>query len=153
MTELFLNFMMFKTSFYVGAHVMLLAVCLYFASRAIADHKKGYLSNDLSRDSQRWTSAEIKIAAYVAIFQTSKLRLDQNYQAAINATLKRSDRSVMGQMRRVSALGAVKSDASQLTEDIALSLAAMTENEAERVFFESIISIGGDAELIRSLIK
>ena len=115
--------------------------------------KKGYLSNDLSRDSQRWTSAEIKIAAYVAIFQTSKLRLDQNYQAAINATLKRSDRSVMGQMRRVSALGAVKSDASQLTEDIALSLAAMTENEAERVFFESIISIGGDAELIRSLIK
>lgn len=115
--------------------------------------KRGYLSNDLSRDSQRWTSAEIKIAAYVAIFQTSKLRLDQNYQAAINATLKRSDRSVMGQMRRVSALGAVKSDASQLTEDIALSLAAMTENEAERVFFESIISIGGDAELIRSLIK
>tara|TARA_R110002126_G_scaffold286112_3_gene437532 strand:- start:357 stop:749 length:393 start_codon:yes stop_codon:yes gene_type:complete len=115
--------------------------------------KRGYLSNDLSRDSQRWTSAEIKIAAYVAIFQTSKLRLDQNYQAAINATLKRSDRSVMGQMRRVSALGAVKSDASQLTEDIALSLAAMTESEAERVFFESIISIGGDAELIRSLIK
>ena len=115
--------------------------------------KRGYLSNDLSRDSQRWTSTEIKIAAYVAIFQTSKLRLDQNYQAAINATLKRSDRSVMGQMRRVSALGAVKSDASQLTEDIALSLAAMTESEAERVFFESIISIGGDAELIRSLIK
>lgn len=115
--------------------------------------KKGYLSNDLSRDSQRWTSTEIKVAAYVAIFQTSKLRLDQNYQAAINATLKRSDRSVMGMMRRVSALGAVKSDASQLTEDIALSLAAMSENEAERVFFESIISIGGDAELIRSLIK
>ena len=115
--------------------------------------KKGYLSNDLSRDSQRWTSTEIKVAAYVAIFQTSKLRLDQNYQAAINATLKRSDRSVMGMMRRVSALGAVKSDASKLTEDIALSLAAMSENEAERVFFESIISIGGDAELIRSLIK
>lgn len=115
--------------------------------------KRGYLSNDLSRDSQRWTSDEIKIAAYVAIFQTSKLRLDQNYQAAINATLKRSDRSVMGQMRRVSALGAANSDASKLTEDIALSLAAMTESEAERVFFESIISIGGDAELIRSLIK
>ena len=145
MTELFLNF---------GAYFMLMAVTFYFASRAIASHNSnGYLSNDLSRDSQRWTSAEIKIAAYVAIFQTSKLRLDQNYQAAINATLKRSDRSVMGQMRRVSALGAVKSDASQLTEDIALSLAAMTENEAERVFFESIISIGGDAELIRSLIK
>jgi hypothetical protein len=115
--------------------------------------KRGYLSNDLSRDSQRWTETEIKIAAYVAIFQTSKLRLDQNYQAAINATLKRSDRSVMGQMRRVSALGAAKSDASKLTEDIALSLAAMSETEAERVFFESIISIGGDAELIRSLIK
>jgi len=115
--------------------------------------KRGYLSNDLSRDSQRWTETEIKIAAYVAIFQTSKLRLDQNYQSAINATLKRSDRSVMGQMRRVSALGAPKSDASKLTEDIALSLAAMSEAEAERVFFESIISIGGDAELIRSLIK
>ena len=145
MTELFLNF---------GAYFMLMAVAFYFASRAIASHNSnGYLSNDLSRDSQRWTSAEIKIAAYVAIFQTSKLRLDQNYQAAINATLKRSDRSVMGQMRRVSALGAANSDASKLTEDIALSLAAMTENEAERVFFESIISIGGDAELIRSLIK
>ena len=115
--------------------------------------KRGYLSNDLSRDSQRWTETEIKIAAYVAIFQTSKLRLDQNYQSAINATLKRSDRSVMGQMRRVSALGAPKSDASKLTEDIASSLAAMSEAEAERVFFESIISIGGDAELIRSLIK
>ena len=144
MVELFLNF---------GAYFMLMAVTFYFVSRTIADHNNGYLSNDLSRDSQRWTSTEIKVAAYVAIFQTSKLRLDQNYQAAINATLKRSDRSVMGQMRRVSALGAVKSDASQLTEDIALSLAAMTENEAERVFFESIISIGGDAELIRSLIK
>mgnify|MGYP003643694948 CR=1 FL=1 len=145
MTELFLNF---------GAYFMLMAVTFYFVSRAIASHNSnGYLSNDLSRDSQRWTSAEIKIAAYVAIFQTSKLRLDQNYQAAINATLKRSDRSVMGQMRRVSALGAANSDASKLTEDIALSLAAMTENEAERVFFESIISIGGDAELIRSLIK
>ena len=145
MTELFLNF---------GEYFILMAVTFYFVGRAIASHNSnGYLSNDLSRDSQRWTSAEIKIAAYVAIFQTSKLRLDQNYQAAINATLKRSDRSVMGQMRRVSALGAVKSDASKLTEDIALSLAAMTENEAERVFFESIISIGGDAELIRSLIK
>jgi len=145
MTELFLNF---------GAYFMLMAVAFYFASRAIASHNSnGYLSNDLSRDSQRWTSAEIKIAAYVAIFQTSKLRLDQNYQAAINATLKRSDRSVMGQMRRVSALGTANSDASKLTEDIALSLAAMTEQEAERVFFESIISIGGDAELIRSLIK
>ena len=144
MVELFLN---------LGTHLLLVVGIFFFASRTIADHNNGYLSNDLSRDSQRWTENEIKIAAYVVIFQTSKLRLDQNYQAAINATLKRSDRSVMGQMRRVSALGAAKSDASKLTEDIALSLAAMSEAEAERVFFESITSIGGDAELIRSLIK
>ena len=136
MTELFLNF---------GAYFMLMAVAFYFASRAIREYNsKGYLSNDLSRDGTHWSYDEVVVAAYVTIWQDDKLRLNDNYQTFIGSVLKRSDRAVAEQMRRIRSVATPNTIASDFVQNVAFDIASMNENDAENEFEFAIESLGGD---------
>lgn len=136
MTELFLNF---------GAYFMLMAVTFYFASRAIIKYNsKGYLSNDLSRDGKHWSYDEVVVAAYVTIWQDDKLRLNDNYQTFIGSVLKRSDRAVAEQMRRIRSVATSNSIASDFIQDVAFDIAAMSQQDAENEFEFAVESLGGD---------
>ena len=136
MTELFLNF---------GAYFMLMAVTFYFASRAITKYNSnGYLSNDLSRDGKHWSYDEVVVAAYVTIWQDDKLRLNDNYQTFIGSVLKRSDRAVAEQMRRIRSVATSNSIASDFIQDVAFDIAAMSQQDAENEFEFAVESLGGD---------
>ena len=135
MTELFLNF---------GAYFMLAAVAIYFIKSSWIDNSNGYLSNDLSRDGKHWSYDEVVVAAYVTIWQDDKLRLDDNYQTFIGSVLKRSDRAVAEQMRRIRSVADDNSIASDFVQDVAFDIASMVENDAENEFMFAIESLGGD---------
>ena len=111
--------------------------------------KKDYLKNDLSRDHQRWSELEVQIAAYVVVFQSDKLRLNDRYQIMIESLLSRSPRSVQGKMRRIAAVGSEKSDASELTEDVVFSMASLSNVEARRVFLQNVRDLGGSIDMFK----
>ena len=135
MTELFLNF---------GAYFMLAAVAVYFIKSTMIENTNGYLSNDLSRDGKHWSYDEVVVAAYVTIWQDDKLRLDNNYQTFIGSVLKRSDRAVAEQMRRIRSVADDNSIASDFIQDVSFNIAAMNEDDAENEFTFAIESLGGD---------
>ena len=135
MTELFLNF---------GAYFMLAAVAVYFIKSTMIENTNGYLSNDLSRDGKHWSYDEVVVAAYVTIWQDDKLRLNDNYQTFIGSVLKRSDRAVAEQMRRIRSVADDNSIASDFVQDVAFDIASMVENDAENEFMFAIESLGGD---------
>ena len=135
MTELFLNF---------GAYFMLAVVTIYFVKSAWIDNSNGYLSNDLSRDGKHWSYDEVVVAAYVTIWQDDKLRLNDNYQTFIGSVLKRSDRAVAEQMRRIRSVATPNTIASDFVQNVAFDIASMNENDAENEFMFAIESLGGD---------
>ena len=135
MTELFLNF---------GAYFMLAAVAVYFIKSTWIENTNGYLSNDLSRDGKHWSYDEVVVAAYVTIWQDDKLRLDDNYQTFIGSVLKRSDRAVAEQMRRIRSVATPNTIASDFVQNVSFDIAAMSENDAESEFMFAIESLGGD---------
>ena len=135
MTELFLNF---------GAYFMLAAVAVYFVRSTMLENSNGYLANDLSRDGTHWSYDEVIVAAYVTIWQDDKLRLDNNYQTFIGSVLKRSDRAVAEQMRRIRSVATPNSIASDFIQGVSFDIAAMSEEDAESEFMFAIESLGGD---------
>jgi hypothetical protein len=142
MKELFLNF---------GIPVIMLAITFYFGSRAWEDNSKGYLSNDLSRDGLRWSYSEVIVAAYVAIWQQDSVHLDNNYQALINSTLKRSDRAVAEQMRRIRSAATPNNLASEFIQAIVFNIASMPKEDAQDVFEFAFEDLGGDLVTLNSL--
>ena len=135
MIELFLNF---------GAYFMLAAVAIYFIKNSWIENTNGYLSNDLSRDGKHWSYDEVVVAAYVTIWQDDKLRLNDNYQTFIGSVLKRSDRAVAEQMRRIRSVADDNSIASDFIQGVSFDIASMNENDAENEFMFAIESLGGD---------
>tara|TARA_R110002126_G_scaffold202467_1_gene349896 strand:- start:1465 stop:1899 length:435 start_codon:yes stop_codon:yes gene_type:complete len=135
MIELFLNF---------GAYFMLAAVAVYFIKSTMSESTSGYLSNDLSRDGTHWSYDEVVVAAYVTVWQDDKLRLDDNYQTFIGSVLKRSDRAVAEQMRRIRSVATPNTIASDFVQNVAFDIASMNENDAENEFMFAIESLGGD---------
>ena len=136
MIELFFNNFM---------HFGILGFTLYVVSRNIDKYiNKPYLSNDLSRDGKHWSYDEVVVAAYVTIWQDDKLRLDDNYKTFIGSVLKRSDRAVAEQMRRIRSVADDNSIASDFVQGVAFDIASMNENDAENEFMFAIESLGGD---------
>tara|TARA_R110002126_G_scaffold130678_1_gene274211 strand:+ start:121 stop:558 length:438 start_codon:yes stop_codon:yes gene_type:complete len=136
MIELFFNYFT-----YFG----ILGLTLYVVSRNIDKYiDKPYLSNDLSRDGKHWSYDEVIVAAYVTIWQDDKLRLDDNYQTFIGSVLKRSDRAVAEQMRRIRSVADDNSIASDFIQNVSFDIAAMVESDAEAEFKFAIESLGGD---------
>lgn len=119
----------------------------------IANRKRvSFAANDLSRDHKRWTDIEVEVAAYVVLFQDSRLRLNDHYQVVLESLLSRSHRSVQGKMRRVSSVGSKKSDASELTEDVVYAMANLTKESATRLFLDNVRILGGNVELFKSYV-
>lgn len=104
---------------------------------------KGYLSNDLSRDGKHWSYDEVVVAAYVTIWQDDQTRLDEYYQAFIGSVLKRSDRAVAEQMRRIRSAATPNSIASEFIQEVAFNVAAMPKDDAEYLFEYAIENLGG----------
>ena len=113
--------------------------------------KKDFLTNDLSRDSKRWSLVELEVAAYVGIFEDDDVRLNTIYRVALGAVLKRSDRAVSEKIRRLSTVGSLKSDASEVDQDTAYYIASMSADDAKALFLGNIEELGGSVELMIEL--
>ena len=140
---------MILTKIIIGSIVVLILLVLLFIELFKGESKKDYLKNDLSRDHQRWSEVEVQIAAYVVVFQSDKLRLNDRYQIMIESLLSRSPRSVQGKMRRIAAVGSEKSDASELTEDVVFSMASLSNVEARSVFLQNVRDLGGSIDMFK----
>lgn len=128
----------------VITYIALSGLVLHFFYTILKQKDKGYLSNDLSRDGRHWSYDEVVVASYVTIWQDDKLRLDDNYQIFIGSVLKRSDRAVAEQMRRIRSAATPNSIASEFVQDIAFSIAAMSAEDAKNEFEFAVESLGGD---------
>ena len=138
---------MILTKIIIGSIIVLILLVLLFIELFKGESKKDYLKNDLSRDHQRWSEIEVQIAAYVVVFQSDKLRLNDRYQIMIESLLSRSPRSVQGKMRRIAAVGSEKSDASELTEDVVFSMASLSNVEARTLFLDNVKILEGSVDL------
>jgi hypothetical protein len=130
---------------------LVITIVLLLIALVVSLYKKpedrDYFKNDLSRDHQRWSEEEVQVAAYVVVFQSNKLRLNDKYQVMIESLLSRSPRSVQGKMRRIAAVGSEKSDASELTEDVVFAMASMSNIEARTLFLDNVKILEGSVDL------
>ena len=129
-------------TFYFTAYFAF-TVGLPIAIMVILGARKKYLSNDLSRDGKHWNYNEVVIAAYVTIWQDDEQRLNDNYQVFIGSILKRSDRAVAEQMRRIRTAASTDNLASEFVQDIAFNVAAMPEPCATDLFKYAVSEVGG----------
>lgn len=132
--------------------VTLVVVLLDF-TKAVKLKQTEFLSNDLSNDYQRWEPSHIAIAGYVAIFLDNSIRLNPYFQSIIYAVLKRSPRAIDEKMRRISSVGARKSDASIIDEDIAFILASYSEQQAQDQFISDLYTAGASNKQVDEIKK
>lgn len=127
-------------TFAIFVAAILLAPYILFAIFRTA---KSYLSNDLSRDGKHWNYNEVVIAAYVTIWQDDEQRLNDNYQVFIGSVLKRSDRAVAEQMRRIRTAASTDNLASEFVQEIAFNVASLNSNQAQDLFQYAVSEVGG----------
>tara|TARA_R100000544_G_scaffold32932_1_gene19348 strand:+ start:476 stop:916 length:441 start_codon:yes stop_codon:yes gene_type:complete len=116
------------------------------------EQEKDYFKNDLSRDSKRWGTTELELAAYIGIFETDDVRLDSTLRALMCALLKRSDRAVNEKIRRLSQVGSPTSDASEKDQDVSYYIAALSSEDAKALFLYNLKELGGNVDLTKSLL-
>jgi hypothetical protein len=132
--------------------VTLIAVLLDFI-KMVKLKQTEFLSNDLRNDYQRWEPSHIAIAGYVAIFLDNSIRLNPYFQSIIYAVLKRSPRAIDEKMRRISTVGANKSDASRADEDIAFLLAQTLVGQAQEQFISDLYTAGASKKQVAEIKK
>ena len=113
--------------------------------------KVAYLNNDKSRDYSRWTPSDLAIAAYISMFVDKEVRLDNHFQAVVYAVLKRSERAVDEKIRRMSTIGAEKSDASVADVDAVFLVSTYEEKEAREIFALDLLASGASSKQIEVL--
>lgn len=118
----------------------------------LIEKEKDYFKNDLSRDSKRWGSTELEIAAYIGIFETDGVRLDNTMRGLLCGLLQRSDRAIGEKIRRLSLVGSVNSDASEKDQDVAFYVAALSEDDAKALFLYNVLEMGGNVDLTKGLL-
>jgi hypothetical protein len=102
-------------------------------------------------DGLRWTKEEIFICAYVAIFVEDDTRLNDSFQTFLSESLERSERAVYEKIRRLMTVGQVKSDASQLDEEVVRQITEMDDVDALEEVEVSLQTLGWSRRRISEL--
>lgn len=109
--------------------------------------------HSLENDYKRWSEDELFVAAYIAVFVEDDIRLNDTFQTLLAKLLQRSERAVNEKIRRLSTIGAPKSDASTKDYDVVLTIAQMDEVLAADQFEAALLFVGGSGRQIRAITK
>ena len=102
---------------------------------------------------KRWSEDELFVAAYIACFVEDDVRLNDAFQKLLAKTLRRTERAVNEKIRRLSTVGAQKSDASELDMDTIYNIAQMNEVEAFEKFEGALALAGASTRQQRAIAK
>lgn len=124
-----------------------------FAQDIKSKRGKSYLKNDLSKDYTRWELQDLKVAAYVALFLTKKVRTNDHFGIVLQAVLSRSKQAVDKKMLRLLSVGSKGSTASETDESVVLQVAAQSSSEAREQFLKDLFYAGATQKQIDELKK
>lgn len=113
-----------------------------------------YVGNTaLDNDYKRWSEDELFVAAYIAVYVEDEVRLNNAFETLLAKALQRSERAVNEKIRRLSTIGAPKSDASAKDYDVVLAIAEMDEVLAANQFEAALLLIGVSGRKTRAITK
>lgn len=137
-------------------HIMAgFVIALILAVRVQEKRKyfKHYTTNDLSKDSTRWSEIDLMIAVHVALFVKKEIRLNNHFSRVMYAILKRTQQAVDKKMCRIKTVGERNSTASVQDEMITLGIASLPEEEAHELFFDNLEKSGATLRQIAEIKK